>query len=628
MCGICGFSTIGFNKNQLPKKLDAMTEILQHRGPDEQGSFLENGIGLGFRRLSIIDLNNGSQPQTNEDNSVIIVFNGEIYNYRELRVDLQKRGHRFRTESDTEVIIHLYEDYGFDCLKRLRGMFSFVIYDCKKQILFGARDYFGIKPMYYYHQENTLLFASEIKSILAFGIKREVNQEALFHYLTFQYVPDPLTMFKDIYKLPPGHYFIYQNNNLKIKKYWQISFAEEDKPISYFIDGTRELLKESVQKHSISDVPLGAFLSSGIDSTAIVSLLKQQGPINTYTVGFDVPGYNEIAVARETARQLGTIHKDEVIDSRKYFSILPELIWYQDEPVADPSAIALYFVAKLAKKDIKVVLSGEGADEIFGGYNIYKEPSDLKFFTYLPDYLKKRINEWARLLPEMKGKNFLLRGTKDLQERFYGNAMIFPETEKIIFRGLEKFANSKMASNMFTNPLYQRATNYEDSTKMQFVDLNLWLPGNILSKADKMTMANSLELRVPFLDKNVFEFARTIPAKYKIYKGVTKFILREAMKGIVPESILYRRKLGFPVPIRVWLKAEYFEIVWEVISNAGIDYLLDKKIIQELMMEHRAGKKDNSRKIWTIFIFAIWYQAYFEGASFNRNFSRKGVEKC
>ncbi|MBO8171467.1 MAG: asparagine synthase (glutamine-hydrolyzing) [Bacillaceae bacterium] len=615
---MCGFVAL-FQKNGeavQSETLDKMTQIILHRGPDDAGIHIDKHVGLGFRRLSIIDLEKGAQPLSNETGDIWIVFNGEIYNYQELKTWLKDRGHEFKTDSDTETIVHLYEEVGTDCPRYLRGMFGFAIWDRRKQRLFGARDHFGIKPVYWTETPSGYGFASEIKSLLEMDeVRREVNPTSFFHYLTFQYVPDPETMFQGIHKLEPGHSFTIENGQLSIQPYWQVEFEpDESKPFSYFVEGTRAVLEDSVAKHRISDVPRGAFLSSGVDSSTIAGLLKKHEDVKTFTVGFDIPGYSELDYARRTAKHLGTDHHEVEIKASRYLEELPRLIWHQDDPVADPSAIALYFVAELASRHITVVLSGEGADEFFGGYNIYREPGSLRMFSYLPKSARRAIGKMATRLPEgMKGRNFLIRGSKTVEERFFGNAFIFDEAlkETVTMHHLESRKDYQHPHEI-TRPIFDRAAGYDDETKMQYLDIHTWLRGNILMKADKMTMANSLELRVPFIDTKVFEFAATIPTKYKIANGTTKHVLREAMKDFLPDEIKTKKKLGFPVPTRHWLKHDFYDWAKELIYDSQVDYLINKAFVMYMLDEHKEGKADYSRKLWTLLVFMLWHQIYIE----------------
>ncbi|WP_028547344.1 asparagine synthase (glutamine-hydrolyzing) [Paenibacillus sp. UNC451MF] len=614
MCGITGAM---YFEDREPSQamLKAMTDVIVHRGPNDVGFWTENRIGLGFRRLSIIDIREGHQPMSNEDDTVWIVFNGEIYNYKYLRHTLQERGHQFKTHSDTEVIVHMYEEYGEDCVKQLRGMFGFVIWDRRKKLLFGARDHFGIKPFYYFKNRKRFLFGSEIKSLLAAdGMDRTIHTESLLNYLTFQYVPEPDTMFRGIHKLPPGHSItVTYDGDMKIQRYWDPMFEPVERPFEEYVEQIREGLKDSVIHHMQSDVERGCFLSSGIDSTAIAAHMRSIEPIRTFSVGFEGPN-NETEIARQTASALDTEHFAKIITQKDFFDTLPKAVWHQDEPVADPSAIALYHVAQLAREQVTVVLSGEGADELFGGYRIYREPQALQPIERLPHALKRMMHALARLLPNgMYGRNYVLRGTTPLEERFIGNAKIFTEDMKADIVRIDR----EMLSS-YTNPLqiakkfYDKTRHLDPVTRMQYIDMNLWLPGDILMKADKMTMAHSLELRVPFLDVELYEVARKIPARYRIAEGTTKYIFRKAMEGLIPDNILTRPKLGFPVPIRDWVKGNQGKVMMEQIAASGIEDYINMDTVRQMLAKHQNGQGDYARRLWTIYMFALWHVTYME----------------
>ncbi|SEG38418.1 asparagine synthase (glutamine-hydrolyzing) [Paenibacillus sp. UNC499MF] len=617
MCGITG---VMYFEDREPSvsMLQQMTDVIHHRGPNDSGFWTENRIGLGFRRLSIIDIAEGHQPLCNEDESVWIIFNGEIYNYKSLRSMLQDRGHVFRTNSDTEVIVHLYEEFGEECVKHLRGMFGFAIWDRRKKQLFAARDHFGIKPFYYQYNDRQLLFGSEIKSLVASGsVSPSIRTESLMNYLTFQYVPEPNTMFEGIQKLPPAHYIKASfDGEMSIHRYWDPMFEPVDRPFGEYVEQIRETLKDSVVHHMVSDVERGCFLSSGIDSTAIAAHMRQIEPIRTFSVGFEGPN-NETLIAAETAKALGTEHYSKIITREDFFNTLPKAVWHQDEPVADPSAIALYHVAQLAREHVTVTLSGEGADELFGGYRIYREPLSLAPLESLPLSVRRMLHRLVKMLPAgMKGRNYLLRGTTPLEERFLGNAKIFTEDMKAeVLR-----VDSEMFKR-YQNP-FQIAAQYYDKTKhqdpvtrMQYIDMNLWMPGDILMKADKMTMAHSLELRVPLLDKELFEVARRIPTKYRIAEGTTKHIFRKAMEGIVPDFILNRPKLGFPVPLRDWLKGPTGSTMVEQIKASGIEDYVRLDAVEKMAKLHQDGQGDYARRLWTIYMFALWHATYMEATT-------------
>lgn len=611
---MCGFVGIWHKSGGTRSRthFTSMTNTLAHRGPDDERYAHLEHVDLGFRRLKIIDLSGGYQPMYNEDQSLCLVFNGEIYNYRELRDGLRQRGHIFASNADSEVILHLYEEYGEACVNRLRGMFAFCIYDRAENRLFGARDRFGIKPLYYLETANSFALASEAKALLDVpGYSPMVNEAAIPHYLTFEYVPEPETMFKGIYKIPPGHSFVYSGGKLTLSRYWEVNFSPVDKPFAEFLEETRQVMREAVKLHTQSDVPLGAFLSGGIDSTIIVALLRELGHVSTFSVGYEEAAYSELSEAAETARYLETEHEEYVLEPDEFWAHLPRLIHHFDEPVADPAAISLYFVARMARKKITVTLSGEGADELFGGYAIYMEPRALQPLSMLPPPMLQALGAGSQLLPGfIPGKNYLRRASTPLRNRFYGNAHIFNEDEK---RALLK-DNQFVPATAVTGPLYDRAAAYDDVTKMQYIDLHTWMVGDILVKADKMTMANSLELRVPFLDHHVFEFASTIPTKYKIRKGLTKYVLRQAFAGIVPPAAVSRPKRGFPVPTRVWLRGPMGKKAEELLMDPSLGQFFSPAPVRKYLSDHRLGKADHSRKIWSLVIFTLWWECFFPGS--------------
>jgi asparagine synthase (glutamine-hydrolysing) len=608
MCGLFGI----WYKNSSRTRLDMekVTEVFVHRGPDEEGHADFGRVALGFRRLSIIDLAKGTQPMYNEDGTVCLVLNGEIYNYRMLRDELIQKGHRFRSDSDSEVVLHLYEEEGEECVRRLRGMFAFCIYDRAKGALFGARDRFGIKPLFYLETGKAFAIASEAKALLGVpGYTTRVNEGVIPHYLTFQYVPEPETMFAGIFKIPPAHTFTYREGKLSFKRYWQVEFKPEERTLDEFLEGTRDVLRESVRLHTQADVPWGAFLSGGIDSTIIVALLRELGNVSTFSVGYEDQQYSELTEAAQTARYLETDHEEYVINPEEFWRELPKLVWHFDEPVADPAAISLYFVARMARKKITVTLSGEGADEVFGGYSIYHEPASLRPLSWLPSPLLAVVGGASRLLPQfVPGKNYLRRVATPLEKRYVGNALIFSEEEK---RFLLKKKNYPAATAV-TGPLYERVKGLDDVAKMQYIDLHTWMVGDILVKADKMTMANSLELRVPYLDHRVFEFAATVPAKFKIRGGLTKYVLRQAFADMVPPAAVTRPKRGFPVPTRVWLRGPLGRQAAELILDPAMGRYFSRPYIKKLLSDHSAGRADNSRKIWTLAIFALWRQQFIK----------------
>ncbi len=607
MCGFVGF-TGGLAQRE--EVLQEMMDAIIHRGPDSAGTYIDDDIALGFRRLSIIDLDSGSQPMYNENRDMVIVFNGEIYNYKELRDELIKKGHVFANNADTEVLIHGYEEYGEELLTKLRGMFAFVIWDSKKKKLFAARDFFGIKPFYYALVDGQLVFASEIKSILKYTpYKKEMNRDALENYLTFQYSVLPETFFKGIYKLMPSHWLTFENGRLDIKRYWEPVFEpDENTGLPEMVDRIDSAMQDSIKMHKVSDVEVGSFLSSGVDSSYVAACFNGD---KTFTVGFDYEKYNEIDYAKSLSEKIKIDNYSKLISTDEYWNILPTVQYHMDEPLADPSAVALYFVSKTAAEHVKVSLSGEGADEFFGGYNIYREPFSLRPITRLPRPIRKFLGACASAIPfRVKGKNYLIRGSKDVEERFIGNAFLFNEKdrEKILRNPSGRYNHMEL-----TKPYYDKVKNLDDTTKMQYIDIHFWLIGDILLKADKMSMANSLEVRVPFLDRKVFEVARHVPLKYKVTKENTKFAMRQAAHRYLPDMVAEKKKLGFPVPIRIWLRDDkYYNIVKEAFTSKAAEEFFKTDEIVKLLDGHKDGKADNSRKIWAIYMFLVWHKRFFE----------------
>lgn len=606
MCGFVGFTN---NIQNADVVLEHMKDAIKHRGPDSEGSYIDDRIAIGFRRLSIIDLSMGAQPLYNEDKSIVLVFNGEIYNYQPLREQLLKCGHTFATNTDSEVLIHGYEQWGKELLNRLRGMFAFIIWDKNKGEIFGARDFFGIKPLYYAQMSGVFMFGSEIKSFLHHpAFNKVLNEEALENYLTFQYSPCVETFFKGVYKLLPAHYFIYKNGVLKTERYWNIDFNADEKPdLDQWVNMISDTFKNSVEAHKIADVEVGSFLSSGVDSSYVAAVANVD---KTFTVGFgEDERYNEIGYAKEFSKYIGKENISKVISAEEYWGEFPKIQYHMDEPLADPAAVALYFVCKLASERVKVVLSGEGADEIFGGYNIYKEPDDVAIYNAVPRPIRRGIGKLAAHFPHKRGVNFFIRRGKDLEERFIGNAYIFSEDER---KSILKIKTNAPKAMEITKPFYDQVKDKDNVTRMQFLDLNMWMTGDILLKADKMSMANSLELRVPFLDKEVMALAERIPKRYRVTKENTKYAMRMAAHRACPPQTADKKKLGFPVPIRVWLKEdEYYNKVKAEFESVNAKKFFNTDKIVSLLDDHRAGKYDYSRKIWTVYTFLVWYKVYF-----------------
>jgi asparagine synthase (glutamine-hydrolysing) len=650
-----------------------MKTSIIHRGPDDEGSFFDGQAALGFRRLSIIDLASGHQPMTNEDGSVIVTFNGEIYNHLDIRAELIAAGHVFATKADTEVLVHGWEQWGEGLLEHLRGMFAFVIWDARTSVAFAARDFFGIKPLYYASIDGTLVYGSEIKAILAYpGYRRQLNLEALDQYLSFQYSALSETFFKGIFKLGPGECMTFSpaTGALEIRRYFdplptpssaaqlggdfpsasqtssssqtspdqqtapppqtsqtsQTAQAPQPSPASQTVPNNdpfaatveriKAVMRESVSAHMIADVEVGSLLSSGIDSSYITALYPNQ---RTYTVGFETADgdkYNEIDFARGTAEELSKDNTSHIITPEEYWDAIPRIMYHMDEPLADASAVALYFLDELVARDVKVVLSGEGADEFFGGYPIYHEPLSLAGYQKLPHFLRTAAAALSRLLPRgMKGKSFLERGALRVEERHIGNGYIFTADER---ERLLRQVGTRQTPEELCRPCFEHVVaakpGIDDTAKMQYIDYNFWLPGDILLKADKMSMAHSLESRVPFLDREVFALATTLPLDYRVNDETTKVALRRAALEVLPPRVANKPKLGFPVPMRVWLTEDvWYERVRATLTSSIAERFFNTEQLVALMDEHRAGRVDNYRKIWTVYVFCIWYAVFFEG---------------
>ncbi|MDD8048006.1 MAG: asparagine synthase (glutamine-hydrolyzing) [Thomasclavelia sp.] len=614
MCGFTGFIGTSLKKEN---DLNNMMNTIIHRGPDSEGKYVDEDAALGFRRLSIIDLTHeGDQPIYNENQTLVLVFNGEIYNYKELKEELIKEGHVFKSNTDSETIIHGYEQWQEGLVQRLRGMFAFVIWDKNKKELFGARDMFGIKPFYYANMNETLFFGSEIKSFLPHPLfKKEFNEEQLGNYLSFQFVPSNETFFKGVFCLEPGHYFKYKNKELHIKQYYEPKFeCNSQKELDEVITDVEDLLEESVEMHKNSDVEVASYLSGGIDSSYLAYLGNVE---HTYTVGFKQQKYSEIDLAKEFAKEHHMKNSAKVIEADEYWNKISDIMYYMDEPVADPAAIALYFLSKEASKDVKCVLSGEGADEVFGGYNIYCEPLENNWYNIVPSPIRKVLGKFAEnVLPNgLKGRGFLMRKGKKLEDRYFSNA-----TNVFTSKEASKLLKSQTKVNIksITAPIYERVKDKDDVTKMQYLDFHLWLVHDILMKGDKMGMANSVEVRVPFLDKKVFRYASSLPLNYKVQPPHTKLALRLAAHKSLQKKNTERKKLGFPVPIRVWLKEDkYYNLVKKQFLSKTAQKFFNTDILIKMLDEHKNGKNknektDHSRRIWTVYVFIIWYNRFFQ----------------
>lgn len=601
MCGIAGF--IGKDKNK-KKILKAMCDRIAHRGPDAEGFYVKGDVALGQRRLSIIDIEGGKQPMFSEDGKLVIVFNGEIYNYKDLKKELKE--YPFQTESDTEVLIYGYRKWGYDLPNHLRGMFSFALYDMEEKTLFCARDHFGIKPFYYYYNDGTFMFASEIKAFLDHPkFEKKFNESLIAPYLSFSFTPTTETFFEGVKRLDAGNYLIYKDGQINIERYFDLTFPIEEKDYDKTVEEIGKVMEDSTRHHMISDVEVGSFLSSGIDSSYLVSLAR---PDKTYTVGYDIPRYNEIDYAKDLTDKLKINNTSKKITKEEYMKVLDKIMYHMDEPASDPAVVALYFVANLASKDVKVVLSGEGADEFFGGYNYYREEVDYSFYNKIPFFIRHGISKFCSLFPPVRGINFLVRRGEKLEDSYIGVNKVWNDKEiKKLLKEPVTIQNKEI-----TKPVFDKFKGQSNIVKMQAIDINFWLMKDILQKADRMTMANSLEGRVPFIDREVFKIASSLPLNYKVTKENTKVALRDAAKKVIPNESYKKKKLGFPVPIRDWMREDdvYKEIKKAFNSKVCKKYF-DKDILIKMLDEHKEGKKDNYRKVWNVYCFIKWYNVFF-----------------
>ncbi len=612
MCGFVGFFNETDDADFNNKTVRAMADRIVHRGPDQDDYYVDSDVSLGFRRLSIIDLDGGSQPILNEDGTKVIVFNGEIYNYKELRADLEKKGHIFKTNTDTETILHGYEEYGKDMLKNLRGMFAFVIWDKKAKKLFGARDIFGIKPFFYFMKNGKFMFGSEIKSFLSNpAFEKELNRDRIPDYLCFEYIPSEETLFKNVFKLEPASYFEYENGKFTTGKYYVMKYdVDNSKSLEEWENIVDETFRNSTAAHCIADVEVGCFLSGGVDSSYTVREVSKHNKVKTFSVGYVEEKYSELKSAQEFAKTLGVDNFSKKISADEYFNIAPTVQYYMDEPLPNPSALSLYFLAKKASEQVKVVLSGEGADELFGGYYYYTDPLEFEKYQHLPLGLRKALASCAKLLPDgFHGKRFLTRGAQDLSEYYIRNNYVFnwKERSKVLSPDIPAPDPA-----VYTKKYFDRCKNEDGVTQMQYVDMQTWLVQDILVKADRMSMANSLELRVPFLDKEMLKLALSIPTKYRVTKDKAKIALRGAALKQLPEKTADMKKLGFLTPLNDWLKQDkYYNAVKASFEGETAGMFFNRDYILRLLEEHREGKAKNMKKIWTVYSFILWYDKYF-----------------
>ncbi len=612
MCGFAGYiHNYGtFDKEEVIHK---MADRIKHRGPDDAHYYIDDGIALGFRRLSIIDLEGGRQPILNEDGSLVLLFNGEIYNYQELREELIKAGHAFTTKTDSETILHGYEEYGKKILDRLRGMFAFIIWNKNTKELFGARDIFGIKPFYYYKKGKEFMFGSEIKSFLSHpNFEKELDEDMIPLYLSYEYSPDERTIFKNVFKLPGAHCFTYKNGELKVERYYKIEYKiEDDKSLEYWEDAITKEFTESVSMHQIADVEVGCFLSSGVDSSYVVKeISKGTKKVKTFSVGYEEEKYSELPYAQDFSNVIGVPNIANKVSADEFFDAVPEIQYYMDEPLPNPSEIPLYFLAKNARRYVKVVLSGEGADELFGGYPMYLAGGHFDHYSHkVPRPARKVLGTVAKHCPNFKGKNFLVRGAMEPYQRFMRANYVFQSAER------QKFLKRPIASKVpeeYSKRYFDEVSNLDEPTQLQYVDMHTWMIYDILLKADRMSMANSLELRVPFLDKKMLELSTRIPSRYRAANETTKIALRGAAIKQLPERTANKKKLGFPVPLNDWLREDkyYNKVKAAFQSDIAEKFFVTSELIK-LLDDHKSGKALNMQKIWSFYTFILWYEQFF-----------------
>lgn len=612
MCGFAGYiHNYGtFDKEEVIHK---MADRIKHRGPDDAHYYIDDGIALGFRRLSIIDLEGGRQPILNEDGSLVLLFNGEIYNYQELREELIKAGHVFTTKTDSETILHGYEEYGKKILDRLRGMFAFIIWNKNTKELFGARDIFGIKPFYYYKKGKEFMFGSEIKSFLSHpNFEKELDEDMIPLYLSYEYSPDERTIFKNVFKLPGAHCFTYKNGELKVERYYKIEYKiEDDKSLEYWEDAITKEFTESVSMHQIADVEVGCFLSSGVDSSYVVKeISKGTKKIKTFSVGYEEEKYSELPYAQDFSNVIGVPNIANKVSADEFFDAVPEIQYYMDEPLPNPSEIPLYFLAKNARRYVKVVLSGEGADELFGGYPMYLAGGHFDHYSHkVPRPVRKVLGTVAKHCPNFKGKNFLVRGAMEPYQRFMRANYVFQSAER------QKFLKRPIASKVpeeYSKRYFNEVSNLDEPTQLQYVDMHTWMIYDILLKADRMSMANSLELRVPFLDKKMLELSTRIPSRYRAANETTKIALRGAAIKQLPERTANKKKLGFPVPLNDWLREDkYYNKVKAAFQSDIAEKFFVTSELMKLLDDHKSGKALNMQKIWSFYTFILWYEQFF-----------------
>ncbi|MDO1604630.1 asparagine synthase (glutamine-hydrolyzing) [Lactobacillus sp. YT155] len=624
MCGIVGYVGGDLEVSKKKTVLNKQMDIIKHRGPSGSGEYIDDQVALGFRRLSIIDLTKGDQPIYNEDHSKLIFFNGEIYNYQTVRKELVEMGHTFQTDSDTETILHGFEQWGKDVLKKIRGMFVFVVYDLEKQTLFGARDFFGIKPMYYtILDDGTFMFSSEIKTFMAHpDFHPELNKDSLKSFLMNQYNDLHETFFKGVYRFPEGHYFTYEAGDLKIEKYWDVEFNPSNLSFEEEVKKIDESVTESIKLHNVADVPVGSFLSEGVDSSYVTSVLK---PKEVFSVGFDNEVYDEVTAAKELANSLDLNFNETRVSGDDVFEAFDKIQYYLDEPDGNPSCVPLWFLTKFAREKVTVALSGEGADELFAGYVNYGMHSHngaiksvTSGLTHLPTGLKNGLASVIKKMPHFPGQVHMYTNLASPNKFYTGQSVIYDLHDPSIFQSDEvnQYLTADYRNDATIQDNYQadfkKVSKLDNVKQMQYIDFHHFMLNDILQKADKMSMAHSLELRVPFLDPKVAETAAQVPTKYLMNKNDTKYAFRKAAGKHLPQAWADRPKLGFPVPIKQWLRDDkYYQKVKDLFSEGFVSEFFDQDKIIALLDDNKAGRVDGRRKIWTIFTFLTWYKVYF-----------------
>lgn len=612
MCGFAGYIN-NYGTFDRAAVIRAMADRIIHRGPDDAHYYVDDDISLGFRRLSIIDLEGGRQPILNEDGSLVLMFNGEIYNYQSIRDELIKAGHVFTTKSDSEVILHGFEEYGKKVLDHLRGMFAFIIWNKNTKELFGARDIFGIKPFYYYHKNGEFMFGSEIKSFLSHPkFEKELDEDMIPLYLSYEYIPDERTIFKNVFKLPGAHCFTYKDGKLDVERYYKIEYKiEDDKELSYWEEAITREFSESVAMHQIADVEVGCFLSSGVDSSYVVKeISKGTKKVKTFSVGYEEEKYSELPYAQDFSSVVGVPNISNKVSADEFFGAVGEIQYFMDEPLPNPSEIPLYFLAKNARKYVKVVLSGEGADELFGGYPMYLAGGHFdRYSRKVPRPLRKALGAVARHCPNFKGKNFIIRGSMEPYQRFMRANYVFQSAER------QKYLKRPIATKLpeeYSKRYFDEVPGLDEPTQLQYADIHTWMIYDILLKADRMSMANSLELRVPFLDKKLLELSLRIPSRYRAANETTKIALRSAAIKQLPERTANKKKLGFPVPLNDWLREDkYYGMVKDAFTSDIAEKFFVTDELMKLLDDHKSGKALNMQKIWSFYTFILWYEQFF-----------------